>query len=395
MFKTKRFFLLLLLLLVIFVVRQIFLSSPSHELTYTVTRGELVDTVEASGMFMTALQKEIFSPTKGVITQLYVVNNQEVKKGEPLFHVESTATEKEKITALATYQTAVSTLTTAQQTKESLDATMWTEHKALLDAQNAKNFQEDNTTNPDTDDTYTDLEKRSLDSALVQARKDFATAEKKYKEADSAIVAAQASLASAKRVYDETKDVTIAAPVGGTIVNLLKKVGDEVSIPETSSESQSQKKPVLPVLMIANLANPVIIATVNESYIPRITTGQRVSVIFDALKEERFTGSVAEVDTIGTDTDGVVTYQVRIEFPDIPPTIRPKMTAIVSIETLYKSNVLTVPNSALLTQDGKTYIKKNGKVNELIAVTTGKRGTTKTEVTSGLEEGDVILANVQ
>src|SRR6185437_15265647 len=76
---------------VFLIVRTILLQKPSPDILYTVKRENLVDTVQVSGTYTTAAQTIVTSPANGTISQLYVKNGQEVKKGVPLFHVESTA----------------------------------------------------------------------------------------------------------------------------------------------------------------------------------------------------------------------------------------------------------------------------------------------------------------
>jgi len=382
--KAKKvFFLIIAILLVLVLLRQILLHPVNAKLSYTVKRESLVDTVQATGTFTVAQQKQVLSPAKGIITQLSVGNNQQVKKGDMLFHVDSTATEDEKLSAFADYQEAISDMRTAQQTKQGLDATMWTKQQALLNAQNNEDYKNNNKdiTDPKTDKNYNDLEKRSIDSALTQAQKDFSAAEQKYKEADIAISAAQAKVAKTKRAYDETKSTTMTAPTTGTVVNLLKTVGDEVS----SS---------VPVLIIVDFANPVVTVTLNEAYMSRIAVGQEATIVFDAMKSKTFTGSIQTLDTVGTEVDGAVTYNARVVLSELDPLIRPNMTGLVTIETLRQDNVLTVPNSAIIEKDGKTYVNKIIGDSEMqVAVTLGTKGLSKTEITSGLEEGAVIVAD--
>jgi len=88
----------------------------------------------------------------------------------------------------------------------------------------------------------------------------------------------------------------------------------------------------------------------------------------------------------------VVTYTARVSPDTFSSLLKPNMTALISIETLRKNNVLAVPNSAILLKNGRTYVK-DAKTNLLIPVLTGTRGTAKTEVLSGISEGSVIVAN--
>lgn len=397
--EKKIFFIISVVLIAFFVLRIFLLQKPSTDILYTVKKGSLVDTIKVSGTYRTAAQTKVYSPAKGIITQLFVANKDVVAKGEPLFHVESTATDEEKAAAMADYQNAISSLKTAEQNKQAADATMWTKQQAVLDSQDDVNYKNDNSTNPTTGDDYTDLEKQSIESALVQARKDFSAAEKTYKEADIAVAAEQSDLAEAKLAYDATKDITINAPASGTIVNLQKQVGDQVSPKQTAtttSTSSLDSASSSPVIVIADFGNPAILADVNEAYIIRITDGQPAKIVFDALKEQTFDGVVASIDMVGADSNGITSYTARINASYLPKSLRPNMTGLITIETLRKDNVYAVPNSALVTKDGKSYVTKTDskeRNKELVLVTTGVKGIAKTEITSGVSEGDMIVAN--
>jgi HlyD family secretion protein len=127
----------------------------------------------------------------------------------------------------------------------------------------------------------------------------------------------------------------------------------------------------------------------------RIAEGQPVTIVFDSLKSQTFSGSVQSVDSIGTDNSGVISFAARIISADIPSTVKANMTALLTIETLRKDDVIAVPNSALIEIDGKMYVQKvvNGPKPEQVAVTVGTRGLVKTEIMSGLVENDVVISN--
>lgn len=396
--KKKIVIIGIVLILLIF-ARLLLINNPSTELTYTVKKENLIDTVQVSATYTTAAQTKVVSPAKGIITELFVSNNDEVKKGDPLFHIESTATTEEKAAASADYQNAVNNLKVAQQNKEAADANMWTEHTTLLSARNTQKYKNENSQNPSTNKNYTDLEKQSIDASVTQAEKDFKVAEKKYTEADSAVAAESADLTKAQLALAATQNITVKAPAAGTIVNLQKEIGDQVAAQTSTSQALTQlglgatTDTTPPVLVIADLGNPALTASISEAYIPRIEPGQKVEIVFDALKDKSFTGNVESIDTVGTVTNGIVTYNARFSGQSIPLNIKPNMTALVTIETLKKENVISVPNSAIITKDGKTYVQKAGSKHEILEVEVGTKGITKSEIVSGLPEGTIINAS--
>ena len=395
--KYKFIILPIIAVCVFFLVRTFLLTSPTKEILYTATRGNLVDTVQVSATYTTASQTQVYSPTNGLLTKLYVGNNQHVKKGEKLFYVESTATTDEKNAAKANYQSAISALQTAKNTQATLDGTMWTAQQAYLAAQDTQNYKNQNYLNPATNLPYTDVERYAIDTAVIETQKAFEAAEQSYTTADVAVSAAQSSVVQTKRLYDETQNAVVVAPAAGTVVNLLRQLGDQVSIDPQTQSTQTTNVSNLdavstPVLVITNPDNPSLTATISEDYALQISPGQSVSIVFDGLRNQTFEGTVQTIDTVGTQTQGVTTYQAKIISREIPSTIKPNMTALLTIETLRKNDVIAVPNSAILTEDGDHYVVES-KTKKKIAVKLGTKGMTKTEIVDGISEGTIIDAN--
>ena len=277
---------------------------------------------------------------------LYTIQNEtflETIQVSGTFH--KTASETEKASAYAVYQSAISALVTARQNKEATDATMWLKRQAVLDAENGVNYRNDNTTNPATKEDYTTLEKLSIDSKLVQVEKDFRSTETKYKEANISIAAAQAQVNLAKIAYEDTLE-------------------DEA----------------------------LLTVFVNEIYAPKVAVGQKVNVTFDAMKDLVFPGKVTFIDSVGTITGGVVTFETKIEIDDLPADIKPNMSAIASIELSRKENTLAVPTSAIIYQDGKTFVQEaSSKDGNLTEIKVGEKGFAKAEILSGLDSGTEVL----
>ena len=75
-----------------------------------------------------------------------------------------------------------------------------------------------------------------------------------------------------------------------------------------------------------------------------------------------------------------------------PVTVKQGLSVIVSLVTNAKTNILEVPNRAIVRQSGKTYVTvRKDNVDTQVAVTTGINNTQYTEITSGLNEGDTVV----
>jgi HlyD family secretion protein len=406
--RNKVFTIIGLLILIGVVAGQIqAATAPPQYVLQKVQRGDIEQLVSETGNVETAGRVDVDSTATGIIEEIYVANNDSVAPGEKLFKVRSTATEQEEASANATYQSAISSLTTAQQTKESLDSAMWTARQAFLDAQNDKNYKDGHTKNPATTSDYTSLEKQSIDDALVIADKDFKAAEKKYKEADVAVRAAQAQVTSAQLGFQATQDVVVKAPAGGTVTNLSYKVGDKVTAGGSSmsaaalggatagaASGASAGSGGAPVLTIANLVDYSIRLAINEVDVPKLKVSQPAEVTLDAFPGRKFDGIITHVDTVGTNTQGVVTYNVLIDITDPVDTIKPGMTANVDISVDKVENVLTVSNSAIKPYKGGRSVRivdPQTKQPKNIPVKVGLKGESKSEIITGVTEGQEVI----
>ena len=371
--KAKKFFFIPILLLTFFlVVRFLLLRAPDTELTYKVVREDMVDTVQASGSYNTSAQTKIISPTNGIISEAYVKNGTIVEKGDDLFHVESTATEEQQKRAYAEYLATKAALDADNAKLYSLQSIMYSKWKTYTDISENSTFE--------NDDGSPKTENRVL-TEFTTVQDDWLAAEANYKNQKSVIAKDKASLSSAYLTYSQTQSTTVKAQASGEVTNFLAKVGDQVV-------ADDQK----PVLVISDFSNPFILATISEDYAARVMSGQKAEVVFDSLKTKPFEEKVENVDTVGTDTDGIITYNVRLTANNLTEEIRPKMNALVKIETLRKNNVIAVPSSAIVKKDNKSYVI-DAKSKRLISVETGIQGSVKTEIISGLKEGTTIFAN--
>lgn len=121
----------------------------------------------------------------------------------------------------------------------------------------------------------------------------------------------------------------------------------------------------------------------------------------------KVTGTVAQIDTIGTVTQGVVSYSAKIAFNAADQGVKPGMSVSATIATGKDANVLLVPNSAVLSVGSNSTVQvldgvagaKDGATITLtatprsITVQTGDSDNSNTVITSGLTEGELIVTH--
>lgn len=187
----------------------------------------------------------------------------------------------------------------------------------------------------------------------------------------------------------------IRAPFAGTVAKV-------------DADQYSQ---VSPSTVIATLITYQKMAEIslNEVDISKIKVGQKATLTFDAVPDLSISGQVAEVDTVGTVSQGVVTYTVKISFDTQDGRVKPGMSVSSAVVTEVKPDVLLVPSSAVKSRDSSNYVEKfDRKITntssiqgivmtekpEQVWVETGLANDTETEIISGLEEGEQIVSRV-
>jgi RND family efflux transporter MFP subunit len=197
---------------------------------------------------------------------------------------------------------------------------------------------------------------------------DLQIAQNNIKKKESALADLKAKLA----------DYAIRAPFAGIITKVNVKKGDSTSAGTTLTTLITRQK-------IAEVS-------LNEVDVAKIKVGQKVTLAFDAVEGLSITGEVAEIDAIGTVTQGVVNYNVKIVFDTQDEGVKPGMSVSAAIITDVKQDVLLVPNSAIKSNGNGQYVEiLTDNTPQSRTVETGISNDTMTEIVSGLKEGDRVV----
>jgi len=198
---------------------------------------------------------------------------------------------------------------------------------------------------------------------------DVQSAQLSIQQKQNAILDAQQKLA----------DYSIRAPFDGVIANLNAKKGDSVSSATTIATLLTTQK-------IAEIS-------LNEVDVAKVKVGQKVTLTFDAVADLTISGQVAQIDAIGTVSQGVVNYAVKISFDTQDERIKPSMSVSAAIITDVKQDALLVPNAAVKSDSNNgSYVQilvNNAPQNQ--TVETGLANDTMTEITSGVKESDQVV----
>lgn len=213
------------------------------------------------------------------------------------------------------------------------------------------------------------------------------------------IQAQKLSIQSAQNSLDDAEQTLsyciVRAPFSGIVAALPLIVGDQASTGST----------------IATLITKQGIAGIqlNEVDAAKIKLNDQATLTFPALPNVTIAGNVSEIDTIGTVSQGVVTFNVQITFDSQNTSVKPGMSVSAAIVTDVEPNVLLVPNSAVQTQSTGSYVQvldvpggassantssqgvASATPPTFTPVQVGASNNTQTVITSGLTAGQLVV----
>jgi RND family efflux transporter MFP subunit len=226
----------------------------------------------------------------------------------------------------------------------------------------------------------------AVDSA--QAALDLKKAQARPADVDAAQAAVLSAQGQVQAAQANVEDTIVRAPSNGTITSVDIKTGEQAA-------------PSKEVIVLQDVGNLHIEANVSEANIASVQPGQTVDVTFDALGPDRhFQANVQTVNPASTVVSGVVNYLVKASLANISD-IKPGMTANMTVLVGQKSQVLTVPQSAVISDgSGNKQIRlvddSNKKTYHLITVQTGMEADGGlVEIISGLQQGQGIVTYVK
>jgi RND family efflux transporter MFP subunit len=225
-------------------------------------------------------------------------------------------------------------------------------------------------------------------NTLEQAQRELTLKQAGSSVQDVAYQQSQVENAQANAGYYQTQiDKTILkAPFAGTVTKIVPTLGDIVD-------------PNVPVISIIGTGKFLIESYVAEADIAKIKVGNMARVTLDAYGTDAFfDATLIKIDISSTVLEGVATYKTTFEFTGEDARILPGLTANIDVLSGERDGVLYVPTRNITSREGRKYVKlltneKEGIVEE-VEVKTGLRGSDgRTEILSGVREGDLVVTN--
>ena len=235
----------------------------------------------------------------------------------------------------------------------------------------------------------------SLSKTIDQLKDTILDYDNQINSQESTIKQKEDALEKAKENYE---NCFVRASFDGQIAKVNVEKGDTVSTATSLFTLISDQK-------IAEIS-------LNEVDAAKVKIGQKATLTFDALPDLTLTGKVSEIDTVGTVSQGVVSYGVKIVLDTDDERIKPGMSVTADIIVDAKSDILVLPNSTVKSQAGTYYVelveipenKREEYLNNKTGVVLPAQPKTQqievgisdgslTEILSGLKEDDIVISS--
>ena len=367
------------------------LSQEQAQIVYSTVPAEaggLTVTVSATGTLQPLTQVDISSELSGVVRTVAVDENDLVHKGDVLAELDTTRlaaqVEGAEASAMAAAARVDDARTTLKESEQSL------------------------------------ARQKQLSTRGMVADQALETATATRDRADSAVKIAEANLAIAqaelKQRRTDIEKSRIYAPIDGIVLTRSVDTGQTVA--------SSLQAPIL-FIIAADLRSMELKAAIDEADIGGVARGQKARFTVDAFPDRTFDASIRDISFASVTTEGVVTYDARLDVDNAELLLRPGMTATVQVVTREAKDVITVPSTALryrppvvqrssgwslqnlfmprmprgagrpaptASADGTrtVYVLKDG-APQPVKVKTGSTDGEKTEIVSGLNVGDQVI----
>src|SRR6195256_5106157 len=353
-----------------------------------VEKGDLAKSVVATGKVTPITKVEVKSKASGIVKKLLVDYGDRVKKGQLLAQLD-----KEEIQAQV------------EQSRAAVEAAEANVRGTEADYERAK---------VDAEGPDVPLLKRSYEraigmakegvvstSALEDAQKNYELALNKQNVSKAQVTVLKAKIAQSqgqlardratlKQLEEQLSYTDIESPIDGIVLSRDVEMGDAVSSILVLGSAATL------VMTLGDTSQVYVKGKVDESDIGKVYLGQPARIKVESFKDKTFNGVVTKISPMGVEKDNVTTFEVRASINNPGGELKAEMTANAEIILEEHKAVLQIPEGAIIyDKDKKASVEvpepsaKEGK--NKIAVNIGLSNGAKTELLSGLKEGDQVV----
>jgi len=271
-------------------------AKPPEVTTVTVSKGDVVQSVTATGVLQAPTSVDVSSQISGQIIEVLVDYNQPVKKNDVLARIDA-----------ATYESRL------RQAEANLASATASSTLTRLNTERT----------------------RELRAKSLVSQQELDQAEALLSQSNAQLLTAKATVEDARVNLDRC---TLYAPIDGIVLDRIAEVGKMVAA--------SLNAPTL-FTLVTDLSKMEISADVAEADIGSVAVDQEVTFTVDAFPNRQFTGRVSQIRNLPKTQQSVVVYSTIIDVTNEGHRLKPGMTANVSIIIARRTGVLKIANAAL------------------------------------------------
>ncbi len=361
-------------LLLVLIVWRVFFAAGDEPalLTADVTRGDIEQTVEATGTLEPKEMVSVGAQVSGRLETLNVEVGQVVRQGELIAQIDA--------------QTQTNTLKTAQAELANMQAQRASQQATLAKAE--QSYRRQQAMVPGEATSVADFEAAEAD--LKSARAQLAVIDTQIQQARVAVNTAEINLGYTR----------IVAPMDGVVVAVVTKQGQTVNA--------NQSAPT--IVILAQLDVMQVKAEISEADVIKVDAGLPVYFTILGDADHRYNATLLQVEpapesivdevnstssSSSSSSSTAIYYNALFEVPNTDGKLRALMTAQVSIVLARKKNVLQIPSAALGAKgkDGTYTVRVMGAGGgiEQRQVKVGLNNNVSAEVLSGLKSGEKVV----
>ncbi len=303
------------------------LSCNNKEESITPEIKNITESVYASGIIKSKNQYEVFSTLNGIIEEVFVEEGALVKKGEPLFQLDSKnskiATENARLASEAAdffvnadkLEDAENNIELAEK-KLINDSLLYVRQKNLWDKNIGRKI---------------DLEQRELN--FQNSKASLTNAKIRYDELNRQLRLASNQSKNNLQIAELLEDdLIIRSEVDGIVYKINKEVGELVNS--------------MNAIAVLGTDEFIIELSIDELDVVKIKPEQQVIIRMDSYQSQLFEASIRSIDPMMNERTR--SFKAEAIFTKMPEKLFPNLTAEANIVIQTKENVMTIPRNYLV-----------------------------------------------
>ena len=353
-----------------------------------VERGDVAKSVVATGRVEPIAKVEIKSKANGIVKELKIDVGDRVRVGQVLVELDkdNLAARAREVRAALTGAQANLSAAEAEYDKNKVEAAGPDVPLARRNLGRAEElFREKLVAQQGLDDARSNLDMAENRQKASQTQ--LGVTQARIAQARAAIAAAQAAV---ERAEEELANATIRSPIDGIVLSRPVELGSPVSSIQNLGANATL------VMVLGDISKVYVKGNVDEADIGNVRLGQSARIKVETFRDKPFEGKVTQISPMGTDRDNVVSFEVKVSIDNAAGELLANMTANAEIILEEHKNALVVPEAAVVydakrsaSVDVVSPASKTGRARK--AITVGVSNGTRTQVLSGLKEGDKVV----